>query len=109
MRELETLSHALQEALILWVACLHKRLSCHGCANELPEGHEEVPAADPAQVKERVRPGGKQEYAPEAVPAHQQITDLHSAYLLMAYNLTMQCQADCAERMCHTGITTLSL
>lgn len=49
--------------------CLHKGLPCHGGPDELPEGHQEVPAADAAQVEERVRPGSQQKDAPEAVPA----------------------------------------
>jgi hypothetical protein len=45
-------------------------LADEGGTEELPEGHEEVAAADAAQVKGGVGVGGQQQDAPEAVGLH---------------------------------------
>ena len=51
------------------VTHLDHGLATEGGAEEDPEGHEEVAAADAAQVKQGVRPCRQQEDAPEAMPA----------------------------------------
>jgi len=58
---------------------LHNGLAGERGAKEFPEGHQEVAAADAAQVKQCVGPCCQQKYAPEAVPATSQ--DMYHFYL----------------------------
>ena len=50
-------------------AHLDDSLATEGGAEKDPEGHEEVPAADAAQIEQRIGPRRKQENAPETTPA----------------------------------------
>jgi hypothetical protein len=49
-------------------AHLHNGLPSQSGPKELPEGHQEVAAADAAQIEEGVRPRRQQEDAPETMP-----------------------------------------
>mmetsp|Transcript_5475 Transcript_5475/g.24613 ORF Transcript_5475/g.24613 Transcript_5475/m.24613 type:complete len:292 (+) Transcript_5475:677-1552(+) len=51
--------------------CLHQRLADERRPEEVPERHHESPAADAAEVKSRVWPGGHGDQTPEPVRLHE--------------------------------------